>query len=85
MSRKLPPALAAKFFDGVETNDGDTEWQHQQELRSNRLGLGADPRTAKKQNLSLTERRGQNMIKRRGDASSSDEEQDSRASLGSKP
>jgi hypothetical protein len=82
MARKLPPALMAKFFEGVEdTVNEDREWTAALDPRPSRLALGADPRSlSKRQDRTSAERKIAAMVSRAEDSSDSDHE-GSRASI----
>lgn len=68
MSRKkqMPPELMNQFMMGLEDNpnkDSD-KWTDEVEIRSSRLGLGADPNKSKNKNpKTIQEKKILNMIK----------------------
>ena len=96
MSRKrdMPPALMAKFFQGVQEDPDEkaSDWKSEVELRPPKVGLGYKVEYTKKGSATKQEQRIKGMIKKdqkidksvdKADDSSSDDG-GSRAALGRK-
>ena len=92
--REMPPDLMAKFFRGVQEDPDEKgdEWKSEVELRPPKVGLGYKVQYSKKGGATKQEQRIKGMIKKdqkiaeKGPdyESSSSDEGESRASLGSK-